>query len=292
MAAYGFNNVVPARGGDVVKLFLTKTSIPNSSYPAIGSSFFVEAIFDLCMAIPILTFAFTQGAFPKPPDFSKLPGVRHRVLRLQPAVHAVPADRARDRVARRLRAPVGARAGVLGARAPGPGDPARPPPLLPRGLPRPARRLGAALHGVLVPARGVQRRRLGQERPARARRQRRRGLRPVHPRRRRRPAGAAGQGLLGHRRRRDGGELLGRPADRDRGRSRSRSASPRSCSSSASAPSRRSSRRAASRAGRRRGRARSPGPRAPRARASRPRGTPSPSRSGSAAPAAPWCPGC
>ena len=73
MAAYGFNNVVPARGGDVIKLFLTKTSIPNSSYPAVGSSFFVEAIFDLCMAIPILAFAFTQGAFPKPPDFSKIP---------------------------------------------------------------------------------------------------------------------------------------------------------------------------------------------------------------------------
>jgi uncharacterized membrane protein YbhN (UPF0104 family) len=73
MAAYGFNNVVPARGGDIIKLFLTKTSIPHSSYPAVGSSFFVEAIFDLCMAIPILTFAFTQGAFPKPPDFSKIP---------------------------------------------------------------------------------------------------------------------------------------------------------------------------------------------------------------------------
>ena len=25
MAAYGFNNVVPARGGDIIKLFLTKT---------------------------------------------------------------------------------------------------------------------------------------------------------------------------------------------------------------------------------------------------------------------------
>ncbi|HLM48961.1 MAG TPA: lysylphosphatidylglycerol synthase transmembrane domain-containing protein [Solirubrobacteraceae bacterium] len=73
MAAYGFNNVVPARGGDVIKLFLTKTSIPRSSYPAVGSSIFVEAIFDLCMAIPILAFAFSQGAFPKPPDFSKLP---------------------------------------------------------------------------------------------------------------------------------------------------------------------------------------------------------------------------
>jgi uncharacterized membrane protein YbhN (UPF0104 family) len=73
VAAYGFNNVVPARGGDVIKLFLTKTSIPRSSYPAVGSSMFVEAIFDLCMAIPILAFAFSQGAFPKPPDFSKLP---------------------------------------------------------------------------------------------------------------------------------------------------------------------------------------------------------------------------
>jgi uncharacterized protein (TIRG00374 family) len=73
VAAYGFNNVVPARGGDVIKLFLVKSSIKNSSYPAVGSSIFVEAIFDLCLAIPILAFAFTQGAFPKPPDFSKLP---------------------------------------------------------------------------------------------------------------------------------------------------------------------------------------------------------------------------
>src|SRR5687768_14034891 len=28
MAGYGFNSVVPARGGDVIRLFLTKTSIP------------------------------------------------------------------------------------------------------------------------------------------------------------------------------------------------------------------------------------------------------------------------
>ena len=73
LAGYGFNSVVPARGGDVVRLFLTKTSVPNSSYPAVASSFFVEQIFDLTMAVPILLFAFTQGAFPKPPDFSKLP---------------------------------------------------------------------------------------------------------------------------------------------------------------------------------------------------------------------------
>jgi uncharacterized membrane protein YbhN (UPF0104 family) len=73
VAAYGFNSVVPARGGDVIRLFLTKTSVPNSSYPAVASSFAVELIFDLVMAVPILAFAFSQGAFPKPPDFSKIP---------------------------------------------------------------------------------------------------------------------------------------------------------------------------------------------------------------------------
>jgi uncharacterized membrane protein YbhN (UPF0104 family) len=72
IAAYGFNNVVPARGGDVIKLFLVKTSVPNSTYPAVFSAICVEAVFDLTIAIPVLLFAFTQGVFPKPPDFAKL----------------------------------------------------------------------------------------------------------------------------------------------------------------------------------------------------------------------------
>jgi uncharacterized membrane protein YbhN (UPF0104 family) len=72
IAAYGFNNVVPARGGDVIKIFLVKTSIPNSTYSAIAAAFFVEFGFDASMGVFILFFAFTQGVFPKPPDFSKL----------------------------------------------------------------------------------------------------------------------------------------------------------------------------------------------------------------------------
>jgi uncharacterized membrane protein YbhN (UPF0104 family) len=71
-AGYGFNAVIPARGGDVVRLFLTKTSVPHSSYPAVAASFTVELIYDVCMGSLILLFAFTQGVFPKPPDFAKL----------------------------------------------------------------------------------------------------------------------------------------------------------------------------------------------------------------------------
>ena len=71
-AAVGFNNVVPARGGDVIKLFLTRSSIPGSSYPTVAAAFFVESVFDASVGVLVLGFALTQGAFPKPPEFSKL----------------------------------------------------------------------------------------------------------------------------------------------------------------------------------------------------------------------------
>jgi uncharacterized membrane protein YbhN (UPF0104 family) len=71
-AGYGFNAVIPARGGDVVRLFLTRNSIPNASYPAVAATFVVELIFDVTMGSLILLFAFTQGVFPKPPDFANL----------------------------------------------------------------------------------------------------------------------------------------------------------------------------------------------------------------------------
>jgi uncharacterized membrane protein YbhN (UPF0104 family) len=72
-AGYGFNSVIPARGGDVVRLFLTRSSVPGASYPAVGAAFSIEFIFDLTIAVPVLGYAFSQGVFPKPPDFSSLP---------------------------------------------------------------------------------------------------------------------------------------------------------------------------------------------------------------------------
>ena len=216
MAGYGFNSVVPARGGDVVRLFLTKTSVPQSSYPAVASSFSVELIFDLTMAVPILIFAFTQGAFPKPPDFSKLPAFDLAFFASHPrftlfllTALAIAALAAFALLSARVRAfweRVRQGLTILSDR---------------RRYFRevwlvPVRRLAAALHRLLVPAGGVQRRRLGQQRAARARRQRRRRARAVHARRGGRAAGAAGQGVRRHRGRGDRRRLLGRAADRDR----------------------------------------------------------------------------
>src|SRR5437763_908618 len=72
MAGYGVNAVVPGRPGDIVRLFLTKTSIPNSSYAAVAAASISELIFDWSINLLILPYAFTQGVFPKPPDFAKL----------------------------------------------------------------------------------------------------------------------------------------------------------------------------------------------------------------------------
>jgi len=47
VAGVGVNSVVPIRGGDVVKIYLAKNSIPGSRYPTVTSSFFVESVFDL-----------------------------------------------------------------------------------------------------------------------------------------------------------------------------------------------------------------------------------------------------
>ena len=64
-------------GRDIIKLFLTRSSIPGSSYSTAAAAFFVEAVFDVCAGVLVLIFAFSQGVFPKPPDFSKLSLLRH-----------------------------------------------------------------------------------------------------------------------------------------------------------------------------------------------------------------------
>jgi uncharacterized membrane protein YbhN (UPF0104 family) len=73
MVGYAVNNVFPLGGGNVAQLFLTRISIAGSSYPTIATALSTGVIFDWFMGLLIMCFAFTQGVFPKPPDFSKLP---------------------------------------------------------------------------------------------------------------------------------------------------------------------------------------------------------------------------
>jgi uncharacterized membrane protein YbhN (UPF0104 family) len=73
MVGYAINNVFPLGGGNLAQLFLTRTAIPSASYPTVATALSTGVIFDWFMGLLIMGFAFTQGVFPKPPDFSKLP---------------------------------------------------------------------------------------------------------------------------------------------------------------------------------------------------------------------------
>ena len=73
MVGYAVNNVFPLGGGNVAQLFLTRMAIRDGSYPTIATALSTGVIFDWFIGLLVMGFAFTQGVFPKPPDFSKLP---------------------------------------------------------------------------------------------------------------------------------------------------------------------------------------------------------------------------
>jgi uncharacterized membrane protein YbhN (UPF0104 family) len=73
MVGYAVNNVFPLGGGNIAQLFLTRVAIPPSSYPTVAAALSTGVVFDWFMGLLVMSFAFTQGVFPKPPDFSKLP---------------------------------------------------------------------------------------------------------------------------------------------------------------------------------------------------------------------------
>ena len=72
---FGVNSILPARAGEVARLYLARQSLPGSSYPALVSSFLPEAVFDAALGAAFIAFALTQGVFPNLPDLTRLPGL-------------------------------------------------------------------------------------------------------------------------------------------------------------------------------------------------------------------------
>lgn len=72
MAGVGVNALTPARAGDLVKLYLAKRRVRDSSYPTLGSTLVVETLFDFVVASVLLLVALQQGIIPGLPS---LPGV-------------------------------------------------------------------------------------------------------------------------------------------------------------------------------------------------------------------------
>jgi uncharacterized membrane protein YbhN (UPF0104 family) len=75
LAGVGVNAITPARGGDLVKLYLVRRRIPGSNYPTLGTTLIAETVLDFVLASVVVGWALATGI---------VPGVR--VLRRLPAI--------------------------------------------------------------------------------------------------------------------------------------------------------------------------------------------------------------
>jgi uncharacterized membrane protein YbhN (UPF0104 family) len=79
MAAYlagaGLNGIIPARGGDIVKLWLIHRRIPGARYPTLAATFLPETLFETVFGFGLVVWALSRGFLPVPTSSGELPHV-------------------------------------------------------------------------------------------------------------------------------------------------------------------------------------------------------------------------
>lgn len=73
LAGAGLNGVIPARGGDVVKLWLLHRRIPNARYPTLAATFVPETLFETLFGIGLVIWALSRGFLPVPTSSGEMP---------------------------------------------------------------------------------------------------------------------------------------------------------------------------------------------------------------------------
>jgi uncharacterized membrane protein YbhN (UPF0104 family) len=64
VAGTGVNAIIPARGGDAVKLVLAKRRVEGATYTTLVSTVLLQTLFDMVVASCFILWAVTQGALP------------------------------------------------------------------------------------------------------------------------------------------------------------------------------------------------------------------------------------
>lgn len=72
-AGVGLNSIIPARAGDLLKLFLIRRRVEGSTYPTLASSLLAESVFDMLVAGGLLIWAWQLGIVPGVPSLPRLP---------------------------------------------------------------------------------------------------------------------------------------------------------------------------------------------------------------------------
>jgi hypothetical protein len=88
-AGSGLNAVVPARGGDVMKLYMVKQRIPDGHYPTLVATFVPEGLFETVCGLALLVWAFARGFVPVPTSRLELPTLDVSFIIAHPILSAI-----------------------------------------------------------------------------------------------------------------------------------------------------------------------------------------------------------
>jgi len=75
LAGAGLNGVVPARGGDLAKLYLIRRRAPGTRYSTLIATFVPETLFEIAVGIGLVIWALSRGFLPVPLAPSELPSL-------------------------------------------------------------------------------------------------------------------------------------------------------------------------------------------------------------------------
>jgi hypothetical protein len=86
LAGAGLNSVVPARGGDIAKLYLVRRRVKEMRWSTLVATFLPETLFETAVGIALVAWLLIEGFLPIPPATSELPAVDVSLLLQHPIV--------------------------------------------------------------------------------------------------------------------------------------------------------------------------------------------------------------
>jgi uncharacterized membrane protein YbhN (UPF0104 family) len=72
-AGVGLNSLIPARGGDLLKLYLVRLRLPESRIATIVATLLVETLLDTIIGPCLFAWAYFEGVVPRVPELPHLP---------------------------------------------------------------------------------------------------------------------------------------------------------------------------------------------------------------------------
>ena len=88
LAGVGLNSVLPARGGDFLKLFLVHRRMPSARYSTLAATFVPETLFESLCGAALVAWALARGFLPVPVSATELPELDVSFVLVHPFISA------------------------------------------------------------------------------------------------------------------------------------------------------------------------------------------------------------